>query len=78
MFTTYSMTEDDAIQSSILTTQQKHNIQNQVAILAEKKLMLEPNVSSFEDYIQKEAYYRGQIDALNYLLECSTNAERLS
>lgn len=71
MFSTYSLNEDEAIQSAVLTIDQEQNIQNQIALMAEKKLLLTPLTADFTAYIQEEAYYRGQIDALKYLLESS-------
>lgn len=76
-FSAYAMTEDDVIQSSILTIDQEQNIQNQISLLAERKIAYQPSSTNFDEYIQKEAYYRGQIDALKHLLECSKSAVEL-
>jgi hypothetical protein len=77
LFSTYAMNEEEALQSSILTIDQSENIQNQIAILAEKKLLLQPDTDNYSKYIQTEAYYRGQIDALKFLLESSISANEM-
>jgi len=68
------MTEDEQLQSSVLNLNQVQNIKSQIAILAEQKIAIEPNAAEFNSYIQNEAYLRGQITSLTYLLDASEAA----
>jgi len=74
-FTTYEFTDKEELQGQILTTLQKQNIQNQRARVAEEKLALDFDTSKPEVFTQQEAYKRGQLEVLTWLLEASDAAE---
>lgn len=74
-FTSYEMTDKEQIESLILTTLQKQQIQTHRAQLAEKKLALEFDPAEPQLFMQQEAYTRGQLDLLTYMLEASEAAE---
>ena len=73
-FASYSMTEEEQLQGAVLTTLQVQHIQNQLALCAEEKLTLDFDTSDPNKYIQQEAYKRGQLEMLKYLLESSEAA----
>ena len=62
------------LQSSILTLPQVQNVKTQIAMLAEQKIALVPEPLVSASYLQEEAYLRGQIVSLKYLLDCSEAA----
>ena len=74
-FTTYELTEEEAIQGAILTVSQKQIIQNYRANIAEEKLSLNFDPSNPQLFIQQEASLKGQLDVLNWLLDSSETAE---
>ena len=73
-FTVYDLTDKDALQGTVLTTLQRQVIQNMLAANAEEKLRLEYDPEKQLDFVQQEAYKRGQIDLLSYILDASTIA----
>lgn len=75
-FSSYLLTEDEEIQGAIFTVTQKQAIQNQLATCAAEKLRLEFDPETPKLFIQQEAYKRGQIEILQYLLESSEAAEQ--
>lgn len=76
-FQRWELTDREYILGSVLTTSQKQVIQNQLVQLAEEKINLEQDPLNPLKHIQKEAYLRGQIDALKYLLTLSSSSENL-
>ena len=67
-FTSYSLNDDEEIQGSILTLPQIQMIQNDLTIYAEERLALQFNPNEPVLFAQQEAYLRGQMDTLRYLL----------
>ena len=76
-FSTYHMTEEDALNGSIFTPLQMEVLHNILAIYAEEKLTIDYDVKNPESFIQEEAYKRGQIEVLKYLLENSKACQEL-
>jgi len=76
-FACYDMTEEEALQGSILTITQKQVIQNLLAKAAEEKIHLEFDVKNPSKFIQEEASLKGQIDILNYLLDASAASQEI-
>ena len=74
-FSTYTLTDEEFLQGSLLTLAQKAVIQNYRAELAEEKLLLGIDVDNPSRSIQGEAYLGGQIAACSYLLELSKAAK---
>lgn len=70
-FSSYSMLEEDVITNSILTVGQVQVLQNLLAVKAEEKLELEYDVANPNSFIQQEAYHKGQIDLLRFILDQS-------
>ena len=73
-FTVHQLADQEIVEGSKLTGLQTQCIQNQIAAIAENKIDLAFDVESPNSFIQQEAYLRGQLDALSYLLELSTTA----
>ena len=77
-YVSYDLTNDDLIQGSILSHLQRAVIQNLKMETVEQKLSLTPNgltADQKESYWQQEAYLRGQLDILTYILETSDVAQ---
>lgn len=73
-FSTYDLTDKETVEGSIFTDLQKKCIQNQLAMNAEEKLSLEYDPSEPATFIQQEAYKKGAIETLRYLLDASDAA----
>ena len=69
LFASYEFTEEEQRQALQYTTLQKQHLQNEIAGYAVDKNNLEPNPENYSKYLQQEAYLRGKMDALIYLLE---------
>lgn len=75
-FQSWNLTPEEFLQGGLLTITQKQVIQNQVASVAVQKINLSYTPDKPLDFVQQEAHLRGQIDALNYLITLSEEAER--
>jgi hypothetical protein len=73
-FSTYELNEEEMIQGSILTITQKQVLQNHMASIASEKLAAAYDPTDHLTSIQKEAYNRGQIDLVMYILDQSDAA----
>ncbi len=74
-FNKYEMTDEEASRGAILTLSNQAVIQNLIAEKAEAKLSLQLDPQNFNAYIQEEAYLKGQIEILQFLLNMSAYAE---
>lgn len=74
-FAMYQQTDQEFMTGQVLTATQKENIQNQIARIAELRLAITPDPNNYATFIQEEANYKGQMQALQYLLDCSNSAE---
>lgn len=74
-FTQYELTRQELLTGSVLTTTQKQFIQSQIAMIAQSRLSLVPDPNNYSSFIQTESHYKGQMDALKYLLDCSDSSE---
>jgi hypothetical protein len=75
-FQSWNLTADEYLQGGLLTLTQKQVIQNQIASVAIQKINLQYIPDTPLEFAQQEAHLRGQLDALNYLLTLSEEAER--
>lgn len=73
LFASWNLSEQELMQGSILSTPQEQVIQNQIAQLAQEKLLLKFTPDSLYAYAQREAELQGQINALQFLI--TTSAE---
>jgi len=76
-FASYALTEEEALQGSILTITQKQVIQNQLSSIAEQKINLIFDTDKPDSFIQEEAYLKGQLEMLRHLLDVSTASEEI-
>lgn len=75
-FSSYELNEEEQQQGDLLTLTQKQVIQNDIANYAESKIALEYDATDPTLFIQQEAKLAGQMQALNYRLDCSNAAEQ--
>jgi len=76
-FSTFYLTEDEELQGSIFTVTQLQYLQNQLANIAEEKLALVFDTSEPLKFAQDEAYKRGQVDVMQYLIQNSEASTEL-
>lgn len=74
-FTSFALTEEEVKQGSLLTITQKQVLHNQLADCASEKLRLVLDVNDPLTYAQRASYLRGQMDAIAYILELSSQVE---
>lgn len=74
-FSSYLLTDKEALQGAIFTITQKQVLQNQLAISCEEKIFLEFDPEHPLLFTQEEAFKRGQIELIQYLLATSETAE---
>lgn len=77
-FVTYTISEQEQLNGTILNYLQKAVIQNERMRIMEQLVQLTPenmNTSGQETYWQQEAYLRGQLDIYTHLLTASKAAE---
>ena len=74
MFSTYELTDDQALEGSRLTTLQTMVIQNLLANTAISRTNLEVDVANPNEFAQQEAFLKGQIELLQYILDSSIAA----
>jgi hypothetical protein len=70
-FNVTTLTTAEKVESSKLSTLQKINIKNLICNIMEEKLNLPFTPNNPLEYAQREAYLKGEIEILNYLLAMS-------
>lgn len=75
-FTSYTLTEDEARNGSILTSLNIAAIQNLRCKIAEEKLNLTFTPNDVLSFTQQEAYLKGQLDILSHLLDLNEEAQQ--
>lgn len=70
-FASWILTEEEEIQGIMYTVTQKQVLQNLLAVHAEEKMTLSFDPNDVLSFTQAEAYKRGQIDLLLYLIDSS-------
>ena len=74
-FTRFQLTEEQTLQGSILSANQAVVIQNQISEIAEEKLNLEFTPNDPLSFAQQEAYLKGKLDILMWVLAASDAAQ---
>lgn len=74
-FQSWNLTEEEFFQGSILTNLQKQTIQNQISTLAHQRINIKFDPYKPLEFAQEDAEIKGQIQALEYLLVLSAEAE---
>ncbi len=76
VFTSYELTPMEELTGTILTPPQVAVLSNKLAGIAETKLLLKFDPSNPAQFTQSEAYERGQMDVIQWLLESSEAAQQ--
>lgn len=76
-FSKYTLSESDSVIASSLTTLTKQFIQNQICAIAESMIALDVDPNNYPAYVQQQAYLKGQMDGLKYLLDASEASEAI-
>ena len=74
IFTTTELTEEERVQGLVFTSIQLAVLQNRRAEIAMSKLAISFDGTSLVKFAQAEAYERGQLDVLTWLVESSDAA----
>jgi len=77
-FTSFDLTEDELKEGQKLTALQKQVIQNSRASIAEGILALKMDPSNQLEFVQNEAYLKGQLESYMHILICSESAEDIT
>jgi hypothetical protein len=74
-FCRYNFSDDrEAVASQIFTPLQLQWLQNNLSDIAQQRLTLSFNPAEPEKFMQAEANLKGQIEVIQYLMQCSTAA----
>lgn len=77
-FQVIALSPSDAANGQILNSLQKAALQNQRAAIATQKLNLVFTPNDVLSYTQQEAYLKGQLDLIQYMLDASLASEELA
>ena len=72
-FNRYQLSEEETAAGRALSLASQAVIQNLIATVAEEKLHLVLDPQNITAYSQQEAYLRGQIDILSFLIDQATS-----
>lgn len=75
-FTTYTLSEAETREGHKLNTLTVAVIHNLRTSIAEEKLALKVNPESINTFLQQEAYLAGQLEILNYILQCNEESQQ--
>lgn len=75
-FTSYELTEQEALQGSSYTGLQLQVLQNILANIAEEKIRLIYDPKNPEQFVQQEASLKGALDIITHLIDTSNVAEQ--
>lgn len=67
--------DEEALRSQVLLTNQKDWIQYNLSLFAMERLAINFDPTNPSVFLQQEAELKGKIGILQYLLDCSTSAE---
>ena len=76
-FTCYELTERETLEGSILNQQQKQLIQTELSEIANQILALDYTPTATTEFIQHEAFLKGQMSYIRVLLERSEVSQKL-
>lgn len=78
VYTRYDMSEEELAAAAALSPFTVMWIQTLIGDAAERKLSIPVDPSNIQQFVQEEAYYRGQIDALSTLLNSLVPSSNLT
>ena len=70
-FSRYTLTDEEEINGTLLSIEQIYVLQNQIADISEQILALEFNPQEPQQFMQNEAFLRGQLTFARFRLEAS-------
>ena len=76
-FTSYIMTEQEALTASSFTNLQIQYLQNLLSVAAEEKLRLKFDHNDPTEYAKQVAYKQAEIDTYTYLIEASAASQNM-
>jgi len=74
-FKLYALSSKETLLGSVLTELQTQVLHNLRTVVAEEKLYLEYDIANPTEFIQQEAYKRGQLDLISHILDLSKAAQ---
>ena len=74
-FSSYFLTSSEEETGSILNYEQRCIVHNKLSAVAETRLNMELDTTNVSSFIQTEAYLKGQLDTLQWLLDTSDEME---
>jgi hypothetical protein len=77
-FSSWELTPEEELAGARLTELQIKKIQNEIAIVAHSKLALSFDQNNTLKFAQEEAYFKGQLEILEYLLQQNEAASQYS
>lgn len=77
-FSSFALTEEEQVSGSVFSADQKRVMQNLISEAAEESLNLTYDGTNPIKYAQQEAYLKGKIDILKWLIEASDAYEAAS
>lgn len=77
-FSSYNLSTEEEETGSVLNYLQKAVLQNKLAIIAQDKLNTVFDPLNPTAFAQQEAYLRGQMEVINWLLDSSLQLEELA
>lgn len=75
VFTSFELTSQELVAGSILTTDQKNILQNDLSQIAENKLNLDFDPLNPTKFAQDEAFLKGQMSIIRVMLQRSDESE---
>ena len=73
-FSQYELTEQEALQGKLLTDANQAVLQNELASVAEQRIALVYDVTNPNKFLQEDAYLRGQMELIEYLMQSHSSA----
>lgn len=77
LFSRYSHSVEEERSAMILSTLQTEGISNLMCNIAESKIRLEVSPDNYSEYVQQEAFLKGQLEILQHLLDLSEETQRI-
>ena len=74
-YSTYELTEDDALQGAVLSTLQRQVVQNELSLCAHEVLNMKYDTEKPGEFYEQLAFMKGQLCALTFRLDASDIAE---
>lgn len=75
MYSSYQLTPEEAMRGASLTLLQRQVLQNDISMVANEMLDLQFDPAKPDSFIQEQAYKKGQLQALNWRMTCSMQAD---